>query len=871
MSLRAPQTGDEEEQRLRPPSPLLPIAFGISCGILLDNCLLLSAWEAALFVAGGLGVFFIYRRRGAAGIAAAFLASIGVGCLRHAVADRLWPDNHIVFHTDRQPLLVRLRGRIISPVRIAEPDPSIRRAYAIGPKTRFLLEAVQIGGIDGQIDICGKVTAGIKEPAFGLRVGQVVEMTGWLYRPSGPKNPGEFDWALHLRRSGILAGISCDHAESVAVLDQEGASPNLLSWREAFRARLRGYLFDYAFEGGEPGAGVISAMVLGERSAVPRAMNEAFIKTGNAHFLAASGMHVGWLAFMVWTCLRLFGVNYRQRAVLVALLILAMLCMVEPRPSIMRAAIIGVAICVGLFRRSGSNVFNALSMAAIILLMWRPADLFRPAFQFSFLAVLALVRFQPRVAEACATWLGMRSPWPGAAWFFHKATSRKLLFAGGEEANPASLPLVILRGVLHGVVQLLLLAFSAWFVVAPLACYHFNQFTPWGALGTFLLWFIAAPTVCAGFLKLFLEIVLPSSAVVMGPMLAWLTARMIDLVQLLERVPGTIIYTQQGSLMWLLFIYLAILVWLTAPRWRAKLPGVGGRWVPAGWVLAVLPVVLFSRVLIAGRWTRANSNDVAIWSLAVGDGTGTVVELPNGKTLLYDFGTRSPFDAGQVGVRFLRHRGISRIDAAFISHANFDHYGGIEAIARQIPIDRVIISDQFDLFVEDTSASRCCLDVVAALGIPIEVMRGPQRFEFGDDVVVETIWPPAAEDDRAPNANDGSSVLRIEHEGKSVLLTGDITEWGIGGLLAAGCPKADVLVLPHHGSVVHNTGAFIGAVDPAIAIRSTGQRRAMTTNDIETIIGDRAYFSTADDGCVVVTIGGGIVRTERAMRHRGDP
>ncbi len=66
--------------------------------------------------------------------------------------------------------------------------------------------------------------------------------------------------------------------------------------------------------------------------------------------------------------------------------------------------------------------------------------------------------------------------------------------------------------------------------------------------------------------------------------------------------------------------------------------------------------------------------------------------------------------------------------------------------------------------------------------------------------------------------------------------------------------NAEVLALPHHGGVVHNTRAFIGAVDPRVAIRSTGQRRYMTTNGIDAIAAPREYYSTADDGCVLIRI-----------------
>ena len=105
----------------------------------------------------------------------------------------------------------------------------------------------------------------------------------------------------------------------------------------------------------------------------------------------------------------------------------------------------------------------------------------------------------------------------------------------------------------------------------------------------------------------------------------------------------------------------------------------------------------------------------------------------------------------------------------------------------------------------------------------------------------------------------------IAYEGKVVLLCGDVADWGIAGLLDHGSLGADAMALPHHGSVVHNTAAFIDEVNPRITIRSTGQRQAMTTNGIEGLVGNRQFFNTADEGCVRIRIRDGEL-SARTMR-----
>ncbi len=254
--------------------------------------------------------------------------------------------------------------------------------------------------------------------------------------------------------------------------------------------------------------------------------------------------------------------------------------------------------------------------------------------------------------------------------------------------------------------------------------------------------------------------------------------------------------------------------------------------------------------------------------------------------LIYDFGTRSSFDAGPLAVSFLKHRSIDRIDVVFVTHTDFDHYSGIETIAKNFPIGRVILNDQFERFAPEKSGPRRFLDAIRKQGIPIEFWSGPKvlgdtldnaspRQRQAGDVRIESIWPPAAKDRQLAEANEISTVLRLSYQGRSILLTGDIAEAAMATLLvddphrlrAGATPlHADALALPHHGSVVHNTADFIATVDPQIAVRSSGQRRGLTINRIEQVAGRRTYFTTADDGCILLTIRDGNLSAEAVTK-----
>lgn len=857
MSLGDLQSGlPEPPPRSEPPAPLLPLAVGLMAGIVGDNLVAPPTWTAVLPLALGGGLLWVMRRgrlrtSGRLALLAVALMAIGLGALRHSLSDRWEAEEHIVFHTAEEPLLVRIEGRVLTLPTIAEPSPEVPHAYPTGPKTRFLLEAETLAGEAGPIAVCGYVAVVVRDAVLGLNLGDRVRMTGWLHRPRGPMNPGAYDWALHARRSGIRAGFSCSHAESVIITAGAGGA----GWRgllEQSRARLRGYLLDDAFEEGDPGAGIIAAMVMAARSAVPQAMNEAFVRTGNAHFLAASGMNVGWLALVGWGFMRLIGAHYRTTTVVVALLITSYVLLAEPQPSILRAGIIGVVTCLSIYRRGRYNALNSLALAVIIILLLDPTDVFRPAFQYSFMAVLALLHLCPHVAKAIASWF-LRLNLPRIARSFDRTLYGAMLATTDLDAGSTTARHG--RRLGYWAAQLAALSISAWLITAPLSCYYFNNFTPFGWLQTMLLWFLALPVTMVGYVTLALGALFPSSGAVLGPLLKIGTDLLVGLVQLLARIPGTMVNGRSPSMGWTLAVYLVLGIWVYRRGW-----------IPWRHGFTTATLVLLLWWLVPPRWARAESDALNVWVLAVGDGNANVVELPGGQVILYDCGTRSSFDSGRVAVAFLKQRGITRIDAAFISHPNFDHYSGMEGLTKDLPVGRIILNDQYERFSAEDASARRFLTRMKRQGIPIETIHAPWRMDDTGPAVVEMLWPPSVEERAAIDANESSTVLRVTYQGRSILLTGDICEVSMGALAARPDEiKAAAVVLPHHGGVTHNTGKFLAAVDPQVAVRSAGQARRMTTNGIEQLVAPRRYFNTADDGCVLLRVADGELNARAVM------
>ncbi|RYF65029.1 MAG: MBL fold metallo-hydrolase, partial [Comamonadaceae bacterium] len=198
----------------------------------------------------------------------------------------------------------------------------------------------------------------------------------------------------------------------------------------------------------------------------------------------------------------------------------------------------------------------------------------------------------------------------------------------------------------------------------------------------------------------------------------------------------------------------------------------------------------------------------------IGQGNAVLVRTAS-HTLLYDAGPRfsRESDAGhRVLVPLLRALG-EKVDTLVLSHRDADHTGGAAAVLAQQPQAQVIGSIEAE-------------HALQALR-PIAPCVAGQRWEW-DGVAFEVLHPLAGDAALAGKPNMISCVLRITAAGREApvaLLVGDIEAAQEQALLARRAAlKADVLLVPHHGSKTSSSPAFLDAVQPRTALVQAGYR-----------------------------------------------
>ncbi len=744
---------------------------------------------------------------------------------------------------------------------VGEPEPAPDSFYLT-----LQVEAVRVKGIEfaasGTVLLMARPRDSLAQSQYeGLQLqhGARVRVMVVLDREDGFRNPGVSPFTEYLKRKGYDATGVIKSPLLVERLDDKRVFLPL-AWLYQWRAELQRQ-FNQKFS--PETAGVLNAALLGNPYNLSRGSAERFRAGGTFHILVISGMQIAFIAGLVLLIVRRITRNRLWQFILANGFLWAYTIAVGAETSVTRAALMfTIASFAPVVARKPTSL-NTIGGAALLLLIWKPTDLFDPSFQLTFLSVVAIVSVAVpllRTMRRVGSWRPTRvTPSPPDCPHWFRVLSEILYWREREwqaEMSASNIryrlfksPLALavdrcrVQGLLQFAVSAFVVSTGVQLVLLPALVVYFHRIS----IASLLLnVFVGALMVILAFAAI-LAVLLSQISVTLAAPLAliaektnWLMVHLIDPFSRLGlgsmRLPQ---YPGAWRLIYALyFLTLGFLI-LRLSRWdplALSAEGFRMQWKTRAAMVSLL-CLLCVIVFHPGSAPKPDGR-LHIDFLDVGQGDAALLTLPDGATVLIDGGGQPNFDrklseaeedepferdARSIGERvvseFLWSRGLDRVDYLMATHADADHIAGLNEVARNFAVGGAIVART----PADDPEFRHFAETVSQAGIPMEVIGAGDLLRMGP-VSFEVLWPPMNPGAGASSRNNDSLVLRVRFGRKSFVFTGDVEKEGEAALLTEGIDlHCDLVKVAHHGSRTSSIAPFIQATQPALAVISVGR------------------------------------------------
>ncbi len=718
---------------------------------------------------------------------------------------------------------VVMTGRVM-----AEPDVREDKVF-------YPMQAQELIKAGERHAVSGTVRLQASEASQVFAYGDVLMASGLLIRPEPAGNPGGFDYRTYLERHGIKVVLLARGQDAVQKTGIGGSNPFLNA-----ALKLKQKLSAAATASLTPSqSAVLNGVLFGTQGLIDRDTRWSFQKTGVVHILSVSGLHVGLVLGGIFGLMRLLRLPPNLTAAVTTPALIFYALMTGLNPAVLRATIMALLLVWAHHLGRERDWPTTLAFAALVMLAWKPLELFSPGFQLSFTATWGILYLGP---------------------VFTGTFSRLFKNLPGNMALPAA--------------QALSIPLAAQMAAVPLVAWYYNLVSlvsiPANLLAVPLVGLVMGLgmfAACLGMLWLPLAVFInASTAAVLDLFLA--------LIGIFQRLPGAVVYLATPPLLLAMAWYGALTAAAAAYNgWRPvclqRLKG----WVPAGAMTFVVVLLIW--------WPWGGGNRLTVHFLDVGQGDSILVQTPGGKNMLIDAGGRpGEFLSGsgtgeQVVAPYLRSIGVSRIDALVLTHPHEDHSGGAVFLIDNFPVDLAVVSttgdagNKGDSGVSEGASDipdgyKALLDKIALNGTPLQVAESGDTLRLEDGVFIEVLAPKEDAVQKEQELNNISLVLKMTYGRRSFIFTGDVESEAQKELIRTDeVLRADVLKMPHHGSRTL-LPELLEQIQPEVAVISVGAHNtfghpSLYTLDLLDRCGARVY-RTDQDGAVIVQTDGNYLK-----------
>ncbi|MFC1725469.1 DNA internalization-related competence protein ComEC/Rec2 [candidate division KSB1 bacterium] len=520
-------------------------------------------------------------------------------------------------------------------------------------------------------------------------------------------------------------------------------------------------------------ASILSGLLIGEREKIDPEIFEDFKKTGAAHILAISGLHVGFIYFFLLVFAQVFRIrpNYNYIFIAVGLVFYAFLTGLKP--SVFRAVLFAlILIGAKIFQRREDGL-NTLGAAAFLILIFRPYDLFSASFQLSFTAVFGII--------ILSEFFNIKSLLAQKRSLIKKNLKKYFLL-------PACISIFVTAAV------------------SPLQAFYFYQIPLTGILLNIFIIPLTGLIVALGLLNIITGVLIGFTIPQFVISLSFLTDILTGSADLISRFDITVIPVARSSLIYLVLLLTGITAALLSLRQKKS-----------KYISIIFFVTLISAIFISVFKDINRKLEIVFFD--VGQGDSAFISVPGGTNILIDTGDR--YYPNYIDFHnFFKAKGIRNIDYLILSHRHSDHIGQAAYIIKNMRIENLIslpLGKQYR-----TSAE---IDSIAFVKHVItRSVRTGETLGKGTNWRMYILNPDSLDFPKIRNENNRSIVLKFVYDNISVLFPGDIESEYEEKLASAfgSFLDCDILKFPHHGSITSINKNFLNFVKPEYSIFSAG-------------------------------------------------
>ena len=708
---------------------------------------------------------------------------------------------------------------------------------------------------------CNDVLAYVSSDDYS--VGQILILQGTISLFDEATNEGQFDSRAFYRSQKIDFGVWVDSVERV-----EGKSDRFRVWLSRVRVELGIPLSRYADDDG-----VLSAMLLGDKTSLDSEIRSLYQKSGIAHVLAISGLHISLLGMALYRLLRhRCGLTYLWAGIVAASFLVAYTLMTGNAVSARRATGMLIVYLVADLLGRSYDMLSALSLIVILLLWENPFLVTNSGFQFSVAAVVGIGVGQGVLVPRVGSWkvvYGRRKKQDDVV----RCDAAKCDAAKCDAERIRMQNLVDwMKRRMDKCLPGMMISLSIQFFTLPLVAYYYYEIPVYAILLNIpVLALIPYVLGLAVFGSLTGQIAfLQPLSFALCRVCGWVLHGYRWLCDASLLLPGARMITGKPSEVRVVVYYGLLgafyyVLWCWMKKKQRQMCTKGAQaekqeWIRSwfGFGLGLVLVLLLTFLFVRGK------PEFELDILDVGQGDAIYLCASDGTNFMIDGGSTDVKKVGTYRILpFLKAKAIRKVDYWFVSHTDEDHISGlVEVMESGYAVGTLVLAEAQK---EDEKAHRLA-ELAQKNGIRVCYMKaGDVLGTRKEDVVnernraetfrIECLYPTNNND--SEDVNDRCLVLYYEDENFSAFFGGDISSEVEEQLVSAGkCRQTDVLKASHHGSKYSNSDVLLHALHPRLTIASAGKKNRYGHPSPEAIarVGESgsAFYSTIDYGRIRV-------------------